>query len=211
MGGLLAHPQDSWPGLFAPSFWREYPYFLPCAVAAFFVVLAYFMLFFFLEEVLGLKNPYRTLLTIGRHYQPSVGRKRHQLPLASQVEMTLTIEKRLRKNLWRIYPCDLCLHLPLLSQSQTTPCSLFLTFRSGLWPRCSCPHLCILVVLILPLPLLVYGSRCWELWMGSYRPYSLPKLSIGSAQNVYSVWQCRASHQPCLYFQSCRGLYTQGR
>jgi MFS family permease len=66
MGGLLAHPQDSWPGLFAPSFWREYPYFLPCAVAAFFVVLAYFMLFFFLEETLSTKRrPKTTSTTLG--------------------------------------------------------------------------------------------------------------------------------------------------
>lgn len=56
MGGMLEHPQDSWPGLFAPSFWRKYPYFLPCAVAAGFVVLAYLMMFFFLEETLSTKR-----------------------------------------------------------------------------------------------------------------------------------------------------------
>ncbi|KAG1848762.1 major facilitator superfamily domain-containing protein [Suillus subalutaceus] len=33
-------------------------------------------------------------------------------------------------NPWHIPPCDLCLHLPLLFQLQTMPCSLFLTFSS---------------------------------------------------------------------------------
>ncbi|KAG2338606.1 MFS general substrate transporter [Suillus weaverae] len=66
MGGTLAHPQDSWPGLFSHSFWRKYPYFLPCAVAACFVVLAYFMLFFFLEETLSTKRrPKMTSTTLG--------------------------------------------------------------------------------------------------------------------------------------------------
>ncbi|KAG1808727.1 major facilitator superfamily domain-containing protein [Suillus subaureus] len=65
MGGVLAHPQDSWPGLFASSFWRKYPYFLPCAVAAGFVVLAYFMLLFFLEETLSTKRRPKTSVTGG--------------------------------------------------------------------------------------------------------------------------------------------------
>ncbi|KAG0709379.1 MFS general substrate transporter [Suillus ampliporus] len=56
MGGMLARPQDSWPRLFGHSFWSKYPYFLPCAVAACFVVLAYLMLLFFLEETLSTKR-----------------------------------------------------------------------------------------------------------------------------------------------------------
>ncbi|KAG1746533.1 major facilitator superfamily domain-containing protein [Suillus paluster] len=56
MGGMLARPQDSWPILFAHSFWSEYPYFLPCAVAACLVVIAYLMMLFFLEETLSTKR-----------------------------------------------------------------------------------------------------------------------------------------------------------
>ncbi|OAX37949.1 MFS general substrate transporter [Rhizopogon vinicolor AM-OR11-026] len=55
MGGALAEPQDHWPRLFAGSFWGTYPYFLPCAVAAFVLLLAFFMLFF-LEETLSTKR-----------------------------------------------------------------------------------------------------------------------------------------------------------
>ncbi|KAH9018120.1 major facilitator superfamily domain-containing protein [Lactarius pseudohatsudake] len=34
VGGMLSRPQDRWPGVFSHSFWAEYPYFLPCFVAA---------------------------------------------------------------------------------------------------------------------------------------------------------------------------------
>ncbi|KAG0700122.1 major facilitator superfamily domain-containing protein, partial [Suillus ampliporus] len=30
VGGMLARPQDHWPGLFGNPFWGKYPYFLPC-------------------------------------------------------------------------------------------------------------------------------------------------------------------------------------
>jgi hypothetical protein len=50
MGGALSEPQDHWPRLFAGSFWGRYPYFLPCAVSACVLLLAFFMLSF-LEEV----------------------------------------------------------------------------------------------------------------------------------------------------------------
>ncbi|KAG1746535.1 major facilitator superfamily domain-containing protein [Suillus paluster] len=56
IGGMLARPQDNWPRLFAHSFWSKYPYFLPCAVAACLVVLAYLMLLFFFEETLSTKR-----------------------------------------------------------------------------------------------------------------------------------------------------------
>ncbi|KAG1746536.1 major facilitator superfamily domain-containing protein [Suillus paluster] len=66
IGGMLARPQDSWPGLFANSFWRKYPYFLPCGVAAYFVVVAYLMLLFFLEETLSTKRRQKlTSTTLG--------------------------------------------------------------------------------------------------------------------------------------------------
>jgi hypothetical protein len=51
MGGTLARPQDHWSALFANPFWGNYPYFLPCAMAACLFVLALFMMSIFLEEV----------------------------------------------------------------------------------------------------------------------------------------------------------------
>jgi len=34
IGGMLSRPQDRWPRVFSHSLWAEYPYFLPCLVAA---------------------------------------------------------------------------------------------------------------------------------------------------------------------------------
>ncbi|KAJ8595484.1 MFS general substrate transporter [Rhizopogon salebrosus TDB-379] len=56
MGGTLARPQDHWPALFGHSFWGRYPYFLPCAVSACLLFLAFFVLLFFLEETLSTKR-----------------------------------------------------------------------------------------------------------------------------------------------------------
>ncbi|KAG1744697.1 MFS general substrate transporter [Suillus paluster] len=56
IGGTLARPQVTWPGLFAHPFWSKYPYFLPCAVSACLIVLAFFILLFFLEETLSTKR-----------------------------------------------------------------------------------------------------------------------------------------------------------
>ncbi|KAG2057774.1 MFS general substrate transporter [Suillus hirtellus] len=56
IGGTLARPQDHWPALFAGPFWRNYPYFLPCAVAACLLVLALVMMLMFLEETLSTKH-----------------------------------------------------------------------------------------------------------------------------------------------------------
>ncbi|KAJ8595485.1 MFS general substrate transporter [Rhizopogon salebrosus TDB-379] len=51
IGGKLARPQDHWPAIFVHPFWGRYPYFLPCAVSACLLFLAFFVLLFFLEEV----------------------------------------------------------------------------------------------------------------------------------------------------------------
>ncbi|KAG1740051.1 MFS general substrate transporter [Suillus lakei] len=99
MGGILAHPQDSWPALFAHAFWRKYPYFLPCAVAACFVVVAYFMLFFFLEETLSTKRrPKTTLSTLGVPSGDSVDDRevlaqnsRADIPMRSLLTPTIVI------------------------------------------------------------------------------------------------------------------------
>ncbi|KAG2155855.1 MFS general substrate transporter [Suillus bovinus] len=56
IGGTLARPQDHWPALFSGPFWRDYPYFLPSAVAACLFFLALVMILLFLEETLSTKR-----------------------------------------------------------------------------------------------------------------------------------------------------------
>ncbi|KAG2070411.1 MFS general substrate transporter [Suillus decipiens] len=56
VGGTLVRPQDHWPVLFTDPFWANYPYFLPCAVAACLLFLALFTMVFLLEETLSTKR-----------------------------------------------------------------------------------------------------------------------------------------------------------
>ncbi|KAI0290680.1 MFS general substrate transporter [Russula brevipes] len=50
IGGFLSRPQDRWPGLFSHPFWSEYPYFLPCSVAAAFSFLQFIIVAVYLKE-----------------------------------------------------------------------------------------------------------------------------------------------------------------
>ena len=50
MGGYLAHPERHW-ALFRTPFWREYPFALPCFVAAFAASVTVIMGYFLLDEV----------------------------------------------------------------------------------------------------------------------------------------------------------------
>ncbi|KIJ65572.1 hypothetical protein HYDPIDRAFT_187328 [Hydnomerulius pinastri MD-312] len=59
MGGTLARPSDRFPKLFSGSFWKHYPYFLPCAVAATLVAVTALILLFFLEETLATKRKHK--------------------------------------------------------------------------------------------------------------------------------------------------------
>ncbi|KAG8213658.1 MFS general substrate transporter [Butyriboletus roseoflavus] len=52
IGGTLARPQDNFPRLFSSPFWGEFPYFLPCGVAAGFALLTFVSTIFFLNESL---------------------------------------------------------------------------------------------------------------------------------------------------------------
>ncbi|KIK98035.1 hypothetical protein PAXRUDRAFT_824362 [Paxillus rubicundulus Ve08.2h10] len=52
IGGSLSRPQDHFPRLFAAGFWGDYPYFLPCLVAAMFATLTFIMILLFLKETL---------------------------------------------------------------------------------------------------------------------------------------------------------------
>jgi hypothetical protein len=51
IGGVLSHPQDRWPGCFSHPFWTEYPYFLPCLVAAAYALLSLVLSALYLKEV----------------------------------------------------------------------------------------------------------------------------------------------------------------
>ncbi|KAF8840252.1 MFS general substrate transporter [Paxillus ammoniavirescens] len=51
-GGTLSRPQDNFPHLFTSPFWAEFPYFLPCSVAAGFSMLSFVAILLFLEETL---------------------------------------------------------------------------------------------------------------------------------------------------------------
>ncbi|KAF8840911.1 MFS general substrate transporter [Paxillus ammoniavirescens] len=53
IGGSLSRPQDHFPRLFAASFWGDYPYFLPCLVAAMFATLTFMMILLLLNETLA--------------------------------------------------------------------------------------------------------------------------------------------------------------
>ncbi|KAK0522764.1 hypothetical protein OC834_006150 [Tilletia horrida] len=55
MGAWLSEPAESFPLLFDTPFWRENPYFLPCAVAGSLNLLAAIFGFFFLTETLPSK------------------------------------------------------------------------------------------------------------------------------------------------------------
>ena len=49
--GILSRPQDRWPSMFSHHFWADFPYFLPCLVAATFTCLSFIIGVFYLEEV----------------------------------------------------------------------------------------------------------------------------------------------------------------
>ncbi|KAA1467087.1 MFS general substrate transporter [Dentipellis sp. KUC8613] len=52
MGGQLSRPATRFPEIFGSPFWRQYPYFLPCGVAAAFTTLSLVLAAFFLKESL---------------------------------------------------------------------------------------------------------------------------------------------------------------
>ncbi|KAF9219620.1 MFS general substrate transporter [Gyrodon lividus] len=52
IGGTLSRPQDNFPHLFGSPFWAEFPYFLPCGVAAGFAVVTFVVILLFLKDTL---------------------------------------------------------------------------------------------------------------------------------------------------------------
>ncbi|KAH8977229.1 MFS general substrate transporter [Lactarius akahatsu] len=57
VGGVLSRPRDRWPHIFSHPFWADYPYFLPCLVAAMFACLSLVITGLYLEETLDPKSP----------------------------------------------------------------------------------------------------------------------------------------------------------
>ncbi|KAH9027866.1 MFS general substrate transporter [Lactarius pseudohatsudake] len=55
IGGGLSRPQDRWPHIFSHPFWADYPYFLPCLVAATFTCLSFVITALYLEETINLR------------------------------------------------------------------------------------------------------------------------------------------------------------
>ena len=52
IGGVLSHPADRWPNTLGKiSLFREYPYCLPCFVAAMVPLAGFFLTSLFLKEV----------------------------------------------------------------------------------------------------------------------------------------------------------------
>ncbi|KAJ7760686.1 major facilitator superfamily domain-containing protein [Mycena maculata] len=62
IGGSLARPHERFPELFSGSFWRDFPYFLPCLATGTFVFLSFLLVLTFFRETLPLK--------ISRNYVP---------------------------------------------------------------------------------------------------------------------------------------------
>ncbi|KAH9481792.1 Major facilitator-type transporter psiT2 [Psilocybe cubensis] len=62
LGGSLSHPHERFPNYFGASFWKEYPYFLPCLVASAYVLFASLIaLIWFKETIPKRKNPQQAL------------------------------------------------------------------------------------------------------------------------------------------------------
>ena len=51
IGGSFSKPSDRYPLLFNSRFWKEYPYFLPCLVAAAIAIIGVALGYAFLDEV----------------------------------------------------------------------------------------------------------------------------------------------------------------
>ena len=51
IGGSLSHPYERFPKVFTGSFWRDYPYFLPCLVVSMYIISSFLIALFMLKEV----------------------------------------------------------------------------------------------------------------------------------------------------------------
>lgn len=75
IGGVFARPADRWPGFRESAFWRTYPYFLPCVIAASISVSAFVLAAIGLREVSNNScSATQLLLKVCRHDLGSRGR-----------------------------------------------------------------------------------------------------------------------------------------
>ncbi|KAN0136219.1 efflux pump azaL [Lactarius tabidus] len=82
IGGVLSRPQDHWPNRFSHPFWAEYPYFLPCLVAATYALISFIVTAMYLEETLEGSPSVRANLNISQKKRTSEVSKQDQpLPL----------------------------------------------------------------------------------------------------------------------------------
>ncbi|KAJ7115631.1 major facilitator superfamily domain-containing protein [Mycena crocata] len=65
VGGFLARPQDHFPRLFSGTFWREFPYFLPCLATGGFVFLTCFVVLALFRETIPRKKNASAVTTEG--------------------------------------------------------------------------------------------------------------------------------------------------
>ncbi|KAJ7710426.1 major facilitator superfamily domain-containing protein [Mycena rosella] len=56
VGGFLARPPDHFPRLFGGTFWKEFPYFLPCLATGGFVFIAFVVTLALFKETIPRKN-----------------------------------------------------------------------------------------------------------------------------------------------------------
>ncbi|KIJ60665.1 hypothetical protein HYDPIDRAFT_43197 [Hydnomerulius pinastri MD-312] len=56
IGGSFSHPASKYPEAFDYEFWRDYPYFLPCLIAAIVAIIGVILGYAFLEETLPSKR-----------------------------------------------------------------------------------------------------------------------------------------------------------
>ncbi|KAF8150913.1 major facilitator superfamily domain-containing protein [Crassisporium funariophilum] len=74
IGGSLSHPHERFPKVFSGSFWKEYPYFLPCLAPALFVLVAFTVTLFLFKET----APRRKTRSSGECRDGSVVRSRDE-------------------------------------------------------------------------------------------------------------------------------------
>ena len=51
IGGTLSHPHEHFSKIFSGTFWKDYPYFLPCLVSSSYVLFTIIITFVMLKEV----------------------------------------------------------------------------------------------------------------------------------------------------------------
>jgi hypothetical protein len=114
IGGALSRPAERFPNVFGNiKFFKEYPYFLPCAVPATFTIVAWLVTFFFLKEVCDLLIPYLSTILIVEslnrpiHHQNQFGNSFVETKGESSRRRTLFLpldSSRLEMNPKNLYP-----------------------------------------------------------------------------------------------------------